>query len=67
MLHLVVQIVAPLGRKSEVTGGRGSSHMGIRIASVKEKLKTAPEWTLQVIMLLQKNWEFSRVLLFHFL
>lgn len=48
-------------------GGGVSSHMGTRIASVKEKLKTAPEWTLQDIMLLQKNWEFSRVLLFHFL
>lgn len=51
-------------------GGRGvrSNPMGARIASVKEKLKMAPEWTLQVTMLLQqKNWEFSIVCLFHFL
>lgn len=65
---------ADSGSSREEIGSRGggrrvrSSPMGARIASVKEKLKMAPEWTLQVTMLLQqKNWEFSIVCLFHFL
>lgn len=51
-------------------GGRGvrSSHMGARIASVKEKLKMAPERTPPSYYASSaKNWEFSIVCLFHFL
>lgn len=41
--------------RSRGVGGVRSSHMGARIASVKEKLKMAPERTLQVTMLLQQK------------